>query len=125
MHSFYVFQSDRFVVWFRRGGENWAETDVVSTFALGRNRLLEAVCRFSHHHRPSHFLPDDCDSVVILANMHAFDRHMLCDFGVIVHDQGDGKRGRNLVKLASKIGKLAKGLPFSAQLNKIDISINH
>jgi hypothetical protein len=29
------------------------------------------------------------------------------------------------VKLSSKIGKLAKGLPFSAQLNKIDISINH
>jgi hypothetical protein len=83
------------------------------------------MCRFSHHHWPSHFLPDDCDCVVILANMHTFYRHMLCDFGVIIHDQGDGKRGRNLVKLCGKIGKLAKRLPFSAQLNKIDISINH
>ena len=91
MNASDVFKTDRLVIRFCRSRENRAESDVVRTFALRRARLLQAVCGFADQNFAACFLSHDLDQVIILADVHSFDRHAPRDFSVIVHDQWRGR----------------------------------
>ena len=86
MDPFNPRQSDRLVIRFRRSGEDWAEADVICAFPLRRDRLLQTVCGFSDEHGPAGFFSCVRDRIVILPDVHAFNRNLRRDFSVIVDD---------------------------------------
>ncbi len=65
------------------------------------------------------------DRIVILSDVHAFNRNLGRDFSVIVNNQRNSSSRDDWVQLVSKIDKFSDGMFLSAQLDKIDISSDH
>src|ERR1700686_624603 len=81
-----LLQTDWLIIGFGGGFKNRAESDVIGAFALRCERLLKAVRRFSNQQSSSRLFPGRRNRIIILANVHAFERNTLGDQCVIVYD---------------------------------------
>src|SRR2546430_2003817 len=101
-------QSNRLVIWFCWSREDWTEADVIGAFSLRSDRLLQTVRGFSGEHGPAGFFSCVRDRIVILPDVHAFNRNFRRDFSVIVDDQRNSSLESDFVERACKIDNLCE-----------------
>ncbi len=87
MNAFDTRQSDRLVIRLRWSRENRAKPNVIRAFAFRRNRLLQTVRGFSDENVAAGFFACMRDRIVILSDVHAFNRNLRRNFSMIVNDQ--------------------------------------
>ena len=105
--------------------KNRAEPDVIRAFALCCERLLKAVRRFSNQQISSRLFPGHSHRIIILANVHAFERNALGDQRVIVYDQWYLGATCNRMQFGRDLCELLQRLCFPAKLNQVHSTFDH
>jgi len=125
MHAVDLVQTDWLIIGFGGRCKNRTEPDVIGAFALRRECLLKAVCRFPNQQISPRLFPGHGNRIIILANVHTFERNALGDRRVIVYDQRYIGATCNRMQLARDLCETLQRLCFSAKLNQVHSTFDH
>src|ERR1700680_631706 len=125
VHAVDLLQTDWLIIGFGGRYKNRAEPDVIRAVALCCERLLKAVRRFSNQQNSARLFAGHSNRIIILANVHAFERNALGDQRVIVYDQWYLGATCNRMQVGRDLCELLQRLCFSAKLDQVHSTCDH